>query len=89
MEPSILMNRTRCRIVHLLVTDGPATAPEISSALSIARYVVDRELTLLTSAGLIRANEMVPDNLGTTFAAETPQVFREMAQLHHFLGLDI
>ncbi|MHA7176979.1 helix-turn-helix domain-containing protein [Arthrobacter sp. Sr24] len=89
MEPSILMNLTRSRILHMLVTHGPAPAPDISNALSLTEDVVNRELERLTRAGFVRASEAIPDNFNSIYTSDAPQIFQEMAQVRYFLGLGI
>lgn len=88
MEPSILLNLTRSRIVHMLVTHGAATAPDISSALSLAGTVVSKELEKLVLAGLVHTDNPVPGQSDYRFDASTPQICQEMAQVRHYLGLE-
>lgn len=88
MEPSILLNLTRSRIIHMLVTHGPATAPDISSALSLADAVVSRELERLALAGLVHATNPAPGQFDPRFDADAPQICQEMAQVRHHLGLE-
>lgn len=89
MEPSILMNLTRSRILHMLVTHGPATAPDISDALSLTDDAVNRELERLTRAGFVRASEAIPGNFDSIYTSDAPQIFQEMAQMRYFLGMEI
>lgn len=89
MEPSILMNLTRSRILHMLVTHGPAPAPDISAALSITDDAVNRELERLTRAGFVRASEAIPGSFNSIYTSDAPQIFQEMAQVRYFLGLEI
>lgn len=88
MEPSILLNLTRSRIVHMLVMHGPATAPDISSALSLAGTVVSNELEKLTLAGLVHEDNPVPGQIDCHFDADTPQICQEMARVLQYLGLE-
>ena len=89
MEPSILMNLTRSRILHMLVTHGPAPASDISDALSLTDDAVTRELERLTRAGFVRASEAVPGNFNSIYTSDAPQIFQEMTQVRYFLGLEI
>ena len=89
MEPSILMNLTRSRILHMLATHGPAPAPDISNALSLTEDAVNRELERLTRAGFVRSSEATPSNFNSIYTSDAPQIFQEMAQVHYLLGLDI
>ncbi|WP_315914990.1 helix-turn-helix domain-containing protein [Arthrobacter sp. lap29] len=89
MEPSILMNLTRSRILHMLVTYGPAPAPDISNALSLTKDVVNRELEQLTRAGFVRASEAIPSNFNSIYTSDAPQILEEMAQVRYLLGLEI
>lgn len=88
MEPSILLNLTRSRILHMLVKDGPATAPDISRALSLPSYVVSRELERLALADLVRSDNPIPGQFDSTFDADAPQICQEMAQVRNYLGLE-
>lgn len=88
MEPSILMNLTRSRILHMLVTHGPATASNISNELSLADDAVNRELEQLTRAGFVRASEAIPSNFNSIYTSDAPQIFQEMAQVRYLLGLE-
>jgi len=88
MEPSILLNLTRSRILHMLVTHGPATAPDISKALSLAGSVVSRELDRLALADLVHSDNPVPGQFDSNFDADAPQICQEMAQVRNYLGLE-
>ncbi|WP_426225736.1 helix-turn-helix domain-containing protein [Pseudarthrobacter sp. DSP2-3-2b1] len=50
---NILMNRTRTRILRVLLMDGPATCPALSSELRVSLSTVRRHLNLMTSVGLV------------------------------------
>ncbi|WP_396134055.1 winged helix-turn-helix domain-containing protein [Arthrobacter sp. BE255] len=51
------MNRTRTRILRVLLLEGPATCPELSSKLLLSLSATRRHLNLMASVGLI---ECVP-----------------------------
>ncbi|POH57485.1 helix-turn-helix domain-containing protein [Arthrobacter glacialis] len=89
MEPSILMNLTRSRILHMLVTHGPAPAPDISDALSLSAATVNRELEQLTRAGFVSASEAIPGSFDSIYASDAPQIFQEMTRVCQFLGLEL
>lgn len=86
MEPSVLMNLTRGRIVHLLVTRGPATAREISSALSLNGVTVMRALELLADVGIVRVVDNASADFPPAYIVDSPQVHDEMAQVRHFFA---
>ncbi len=86
MEPSLLMNLTRGRIVHMLVTGGPATAREISTALSLNAVTVTRALDLLSKAGIVRITDTTSADFRSAYAVDSPQVFDELAQVRHFFA---
>ncbi|MFH5879465.1 ArsR family transcriptional regulator [Arthrobacter sp. NA-172] len=48
------MNRTRSRIVRLLVRSGPATCAEICAELQVSSSVVRRHLYLMRDEGLVQ-----------------------------------
>lgn len=50
---SILMNRTRTRILRVLLLEGPATCPELSSKLRLSLSTTRRHLNMMTIVGLI------------------------------------
>lgn len=89
MEPSILMNLTRSRILHMLATNGPCSVVEIASALGISRRATLRELTLLVERGVVNRLAAIHGRKGAAFAASMPEIFQEMAQTHQILGLEI
>ena len=80
MEPSILMNLTRGRIVHMLVAHGPATAPAIATALCLNRATVGRALGMLSEAGIIRRTDATIDASHPAYAVDPPEVLQEIAQ---------
>ncbi|WP_426940118.1 ArsR/SmtB family transcription factor [Pseudarthrobacter sp. S6] len=51
--PSILMNRTRSRIIRFLLRNGPSTCSEIGSALGLSSPAVRRHVVMLHRAGLV------------------------------------
>lgn len=53
----VLMNRTRTRILRILLLEGPSTCPELSSKLRLSLSTTRRHLKVMTSVGLI---ERVP-----------------------------
>lgn len=86
MEPSILMNLTRGRIVHMLVTQGPATAPAIATTLSLNTVTVTRALAMLSAARIIRRTDATIDDVYPAYAVDSPRVLHEMAQARHFFA---
>lgn len=51
---SILMNRTRSRIIRFLLRNGPSTCGQIGSELCASPSAVRRHLGLLRDAGLVQ-----------------------------------
>ncbi|WP_350224991.1 helix-turn-helix domain-containing protein [Arthrobacter sp. efr-133-TYG-120] len=51
------MNRTRARILRVLLMEGSATCPELSSKLRLSLSSTRRHLNLMTTVGLV---EQVP-----------------------------
>lgn len=51
------MNRTRTRILRVLLLEGPFTCPELSSKLQLSLSTTRRHLNLMASVGLV---ERVP-----------------------------
>ncbi|WP_425864702.1 MarR family transcriptional regulator [Arthrobacter sp. TWP1-1] len=86
MEPSILMNLTRGRIVHMLVAHGPATAPDIATALCLNKATVSRALGMLSEAGIIRRTDTTIEDTPLTYAVDHPQVLQEIAQARLFFA---
>lgn len=86
MEPSILMNLTRGRIVHLLVTNGPATVLDISTALTLNEAIVRRALDLLSDAGFVRVTDTASADIHPAYVVDTSQVADEMAHVRHFFA---
>ncbi len=50
-----LADPTRRSILAALATGGPATASDLAGQLPITRQAISKHLTLLTDAGLVRA----------------------------------
>ncbi|PVZ60854.1 hypothetical protein C9424_00145 [Arthrobacter sp. H-02-3] len=50
---SILMNRTRSRIIRFLLRNGPSTCSQIGRELRVSPSSVRRQLLLLRDAGLV------------------------------------
>jgi predicted ArsR family transcriptional regulator len=67
---SILMNRTRSRIIRFLLRNGPSTCGQIGSELSASPSAIRKQLGLLLDAGLVQRSS-------TQFSASVEQV-----QLH-------
>jgi predicted ArsR family transcriptional regulator len=67
---SILMNRTRSRIIRFLLRNGPSTCGQIGRELRTSPSAVRRHLGLLLEAGLVQRSS-------TQFSASAEQV-----QLH-------
>jgi predicted ArsR family transcriptional regulator len=67
---SILMNRTRSRIIRFLLRNGPSTCGQIGRELCTSTSAVRRHLGLLLDAGLVQRSS-------TQFSASAKQV-----QLH-------
>lgn len=86
MEPSILMNLTRGRIVHMLVIHGPATAPAIAAALSLNAVTVTRALGLLSDAGIVFRTDASTEDVHPAYTVDSPQVLHEMAQARLFFA---
>lgn len=72
---SILMNRTRTRILRVLLMDGPATCPALSSELGLSLSTVRRHLKLMTSVGFV---ERIP---ARQFRACREKVRREAEEM--------
>ena len=89
MEPSILMNLTRSRILHMLATQGPATVGSISNTLSLKDAVVARELECLARAGFVLASNGNHEHHSSTYATDSPRIVIEIAQVSNFLGLEL
>ncbi|WP_410468564.1 MarR family transcriptional regulator [Arthrobacter sp. A2-55] len=87
MEPSILMNLTRSRILHMLVTEGPCSVAHIASALGLSKRVTLREITFLVDRGVVRRIVPTHGRIDPHFAAGVPEIFQEMARAYQFLGL--
>ncbi|WP_421093848.1 helix-turn-helix domain-containing protein [Pseudarthrobacter sp. CC4] len=68
------MNRTRSRLIRILITCGPATSNELSAALDIAVTSVRRHLTLLSEAGMIIAGS-------GTYKAQPDEIARQLGDL--------
>jgi predicted ArsR family transcriptional regulator len=51
---SILMNRTRSRIIRFLLRNGPSTCGQIGSELQASPSSIRRHLDLLREAGLVQ-----------------------------------
>lgn len=86
MEPSILMNLTRGRIVRMLVLRGSATAAAIATELELNRITVNRALGRLSDAGIIRMTIHAPDISHPSYSVELPQIHQEMAQVRQFFA---
>ena len=86
MEPSILMNLTRGRILHMLVTHGPATAPAITTALSLNTVTVTRALAMLSTAGIVRRTDATLTDAHPAYAVDSSQVLHEIAQARLFFA---
>ena len=71
---SILMNRTRSRIIRFLLRNGPSTCGQIGRELSASRSTIRRQLGLLTEAGLVQRSS-------TQFSASAEQVQLNAAAL--------
>ncbi|WP_442855303.1 helix-turn-helix domain-containing protein [Arthrobacter sp. B6] len=68
------MNRTRSRLIRILITCGPATSNQLAAALNIAVTCVRRHLTLLSEAGMI-----IPRS--GTYMAQPDEIERQLADL--------
>lgn len=86
MEPSILMNLRRGRIVHMLASLGPATAEDLAIALSTNQATLIRELVLLSDAGIIRVAESPSADSRQTFAVDPLALAAEIAQARQFFS---
>lgn len=86
MEPSILMNLTRGRIVHLLATHGPTTAPALAIELCLNTVTVSRALGILSDAGIVRRTEATVEDVHPAYAVNPPQVLKEIAQARLFFA---
>ena len=86
MEPSILMNLTRGRIVRMMAGHGPSTATAIAAELCLDRATVTRALGLLAEAGIIRRTDAKAKNTGPTYAVDLPQVHQELEQARFFFA---
>lgn len=89
MEPSILMNLTRSRILHILATHGPCSVLDIGSALGLSKSITLRELTLLVDFGLVNCIAAIHGHDDPDFASSLPEIFQEMAQVHQIFGMEI
>lgn len=86
MEPSILMNLTRGRIVHMLVTHGPATSRDIATALCLNRVTVSRALGMLSDAGIVHRTDTTIDDTHPAYVVDPSQVLQEIAQARFFFA---
>lgn len=89
MEPSILMNLTRSRILHMLAIHGPCSAADIASALGLSSKVALRELTLLADCGIVNRITASHGRDDPNFTAILPEIFQEMAHACQNMGLEI
>lgn len=86
MEPSILMNLTRSRIVHMLAAEGPATAPAIANALCLNTATVTRALAMLSDAGIIQKTDATLEDARPAYAVNPARVIQEIAQARYFFA---
>ncbi|MCQ9163936.1 hypothetical protein [Arthrobacter sp. STN4] len=73
----------------MLVTTGPATGPDICSALCLADAAGEKALGELVVAGIVCISGASPGHFGSTYVNDAPEIFREMAQFRRGLGLEI
>ncbi|PVE19312.1 hypothetical protein DDA93_03360 [Arthrobacter sp. Bz4] len=69
---SILMNRTRSRIIRFLLRNGPSTCSAIGSSLGVSPSAIHRQIALLRCAGLVEPTA------GARFTASPDQIMREI-----------
>lgn len=86
MEPSILMNLTRGRIVHLLLHHGPATATDISAALALSESTVRRELDRLAAAGFACPADTASPDAHPEYLVDASLVAAEIAHVRHYFS---
>lgn len=86
MEPSILMNLMHGRILHQLVTHGPATARDISTALMLNEAIVSQALGRLLDARLVRVADTSSAAIHPAYVVDTPQVADEIAHVRSFFA---
>jgi predicted ArsR family transcriptional regulator len=71
---SILMNRTRSRIIRFLLRNGPSTCGQIGSELQASPSSIRRHLELLREAGLVQRSS-------AQFTASAEQVHSHVSAL--------
>lgn len=86
MEPSILMNLRRGRIVHMLASLGPATAEDLAVALAISPVTLTKEIGILSDAGIIRVNGSPSADSRPTFTVDIPTIVAEIAHARQFFS---
>ncbi len=89
MEPSILMNLTRSRIVRLLLTCGPAAVVDISTALALRKSAVRRELDRLLLAGIVTEIEPADCRGLLAYSTDVMRIRQELVGLRCVLGLPV
>ena len=87
MEPTILMNSTRSRIVRLLFRHGPLHAADILAALDLTPTAVLNEIRNLSVAGIIRRCETGNSSQGQLYSVDKAEVSRCLLALLDTLGL--
>lgn len=87
MEPTILMNSTRSRIVRLLFSHGPLHAADIIAALDLPATGVLSEIQNLSIAGIVRACDTTNPPQGQLYSVDKAAVDHWFLALLGTLGL--
>jgi predicted ArsR family transcriptional regulator len=77
---SLLMNRTRSRILHFLSETGPSTNKQIAAGIELSPGAVRRHLALLTKNGSVDASRGATAEKGATLYSANAATIEEQCK---------